>query len=138
MNDSPYRPPQPQEPGNEAPAATETDRIQRVTKSQRNVLVSLLVYIVFLARVLSQQQHGPADQMLDLVVGVGISIFAITSAFSIVRIIDGTNVAIIFGLLAAIPGIAIIILLIVNQKAVSFLQVHGVDVGFLGNVKRRE
>jgi hypothetical protein len=63
-----------------------------------------------------------------LVVGLIAAIFTILLAMKT----HGTGLGIILGVLCLVPILGLLILLLVNQKATTVLQLNGIKVGLLG------
>ena len=129
MSDSPYKPPQSTSYGSTDPAR---EALRRVAKYQRFVIFALLANI--LANIVSVATLGQ-DLPIRLVVmalSLGVAVFAMVSIFLLAKEVINTGVGVLCAILMIVPCISLIVLLVVNQKATSFLQNNGVRVGFLG------
>jgi len=96
------------------------------------MLFSLLVVIV--TNVLALVT-GAQPLFIRLLVGLGSlwrrNLRAI-AVFRLAKELIGTGIAILCIVLTIIPCIGLITLLVLNQKATSYLQQHGIKVGFMG------
>ena len=101
----------------------------KVAKYQKGILVCILVYILAVAGQFAlPPQIRPLVGLGVLVVGLIAAIFTILLAMKT----HGTGLGIILGVLCLVPILGLLILLLVNQKATSVLQLNGIKVGLLG------
>lgn len=134
MSDSPYDPPQSTGYDDADPAR---ERVRRVAKYQRYVIFALLAQIV--ANVISFGTLGQ-DFPIRVVVGgltLVAAVFAMFAIFLLARELMNSGAGVLCAVLMIVPCISLIVLLIVNQKATSYLQRNGVTVGFLGTNPNR-
>ncbi len=108
------------------------EKLRRVAKYQQWVIYSILANIGI--NIASMAARGQ-----DLVVALAIGAVALVILVLIIASIGllanelmGIGLAIVCGFLMIVPCISLITLLVVNGKATSFLQQHGVKVGFMG------
>lgn len=101
----------------------------KVAKYQKGILVCILVYILAVAG-----QFALPPQIRPLV-GLGVLVVGLIAAVFTIRLAmktHGTILGIILGLLCLLPILGLLILLLVNQKATTVLQLNGIKVGLLG------
>ena len=101
----------------------------KVAKDQKGILVCILVYILAVAGQFAlPPQIRPLVGLGVLVVGLIAAVFTILLAMKT----HGTGLGIILGVLCLVPILGLLILLLVNQKATTVLQLNGIKVGLLG------
>ncbi len=101
----------------------------KVAKYQKGILVCILVYILAVAGQFAlPPQIRPLVGLGVLVVGLIAAVFTILLAMKT----HGTGLGIILGVLCLVPILGLLILLLVNQKATTVLQLNGIRVGLLG------
>lgn len=130
QDDSPFRSPSLK---STQPVADEDARLLRIVWYQRLTLLAILIYLSF--------AMGP---MLLSVVGVWVPIRAVSIAywcfvfsaigvtFRLAQQVYSTLIAILCGLLILFPIVGLFVLVFVNQKALSELNGHGLQIGFFG------
>ena len=59
-------------------------------------------------------------------------VFAMTAIYSLASILINKGVGVLCAVLMIVPCLSVFVLLVVYQKATSYLQQYGVRVGFLG------
>jgi hypothetical protein len=130
---NPYQPPQPL-PTSPAAVTGNVDRekLRRVARYQQWVIYTLLVNIVLYIVALSTRQAGLLANLAVLVVALGIVVFGVISISLLASELFNTGIGVLCGVLVIVPCISLITLLVVNGKATSFLQKHGIKVGFMG------
>jgi hypothetical protein len=100
------------------------EKLRRVARYQRWVLFALLAN--FAANILmfatGSQEFIPV-RLIVLIIGIGVAIFAIVSIYLLASEVSTPVVGVICGVLMCIPCVSLITLLIINQKATSFLQI---------------
>ena len=129
MNDSPYEPPQ--STGYQY-VDSGREPIRRVAKFQRYVIFALLANI--LANIITFATRGqdlPA-RFVVIALYAGVAVFAMVAIFLLAKEVFNTGVGVLCAILMIVPFISLIVLLVINQKATSYLQSNGVRVGFLG------
>ena len=129
MNDSPYEPPQSTGYQN---VDSGREPIRRVAKFQRYVIFALLANI--LANIITFATRGqdlPA-RLVVIALYAGVAVFAMVAIFLLAKEVFNTGVGVLCAILMIVPFISLIVLLVINQKATSYLQSNGVRVGFLG------
>jgi hypothetical protein len=111
-------------------------QVVRVAKYQRWVLLSLLANIVvlILTMLISFEvlQVSDAARAAFGYVCMAIATLMIISAFQLSNQFFGDLASIVCALLMWLPGVSLIALVIINQKATAFLKGHGIAVGLLG------
>ena len=129
MSDSPYQPPLTSGHSDDDPSRQEA---RAVATYQRYVLFAVLASIGanILYMVAGQMSSAAAIAAIILLVGVGI--FSMVSIFLLARQLMGIVAGVICTILMLVPCISLITLLVVNQKATSFLQLKGIKVGLMG------
>jgi Mn2+/Fe2+ NRAMP family transporter len=132
MSDSPYRPPQAESYQSPFSTAPNRDKLQRVAKYQRWVIFALLANIVVNILAFGTMTQSLPVRLGVLVISLVVVVFAITSIVLLAKEVINIGVAILCGILMFVPCVSLIVLLVVNQKATSYLQQHGIKVGFLG------
>ena len=116
-----------------AAAADPWDKLRRIAKYQRWVLVSLLISILSLLLLLLTGAQLSTLQILILrFMQLGAQLFCLVSVFLLAKQFMHIAVAVIVAILQFIPLISLVVLLVVNQQATSYLQSRGVKVGLLG------
>lgn len=101
----------------------------RVAKYQKGILVCILVYILAVAGQFAlPPQIRPLVGLGVLAVGLIAAIFTLLLAMKT----HGTVLGIVLGILCLVPILGLLILLLVNQKATTVLQLNGIKVGLLG------
>jgi uncharacterized membrane protein len=123
----------PQFASNVTPEPEQREKLRRVAKYQRWVLFALLAnivsYVIFMMG--SIAGHEGISRLAGIVFLLS-AVFAMVAIFLLAQAIYNTVVALICAVVMFIPCIAFITLAIVNSKATSYLQAHGVKVGFMG------
>jgi Mg2+/Co2+ transporter CorB len=106
--------------------------VRLVAKYQRWVIFALLGNIV--ANILAFAAVGQdlPVRLIAIVLSLAVAVFAMVAIFLLAKQIIGTAVGVLCAILMTAPCISLIVLLVVNQKATSYLQKNGVRVGFLG------
>ncbi|WDI44664.1 hypothetical protein [Bremerella sp. P1] len=129
-DDSPFRSPSIE---STQPAVDEDTRLIRIVWYQRLTILAILVYTGFAI--------GP---MLLTVAGLWVPIRAVSIAywcfvfvamfttFRLAQQVYSTLIAVLCGLLILFPIVGLVVLVVVNQKALSDLNEHGLQPGFLG------
>lgn len=67
-----------------------------------------------------------------IAVSLAITVYVATAAFLLSRYSFSVGVGVVCSMLMFVPCVSLIVLLVVNQKAIASLQQQGVRVGFLG------
>jgi hypothetical protein len=106
------------------------DKLKRIAKYQRWVLVSLLINVLFLVYAFARPD-GEIPLVLRFVI-LGAALFNVFSVFMLAKQFMNVALAVILALLQFIPLVALLVLFFVNQKATTYLQQRGVKVGLLG------
>jgi hypothetical protein len=106
------------------------DKLKRIARYQRWVLVSLLINVLFLVYAFTKPD-GEIPLVLRFVI-LGAALFNVFSVFMVAKQFMSVALAVILALLQFIPLVALLVLFFVNQKATTYLQQRGVKVGLLG------
>lgn len=129
MSENPYDAPR---ETSEQTATDETAReeLRSIATEQRRVILCILVYMFafigqFFLPIELAQIVGP---LALLFVGIVGAVFVFRLAIKLYGIVVGVLV----GVLTLVPFLGFLLLLLVNQRATSKLQLAGVKVGFLG------
>lgn len=110
----------------------EREKLRRVAKHQRLVIVAVLCNLAVNAAVVFARDPGlPGGLILLGIVGV-VVVFQLVAIFLLANEVYGTGIAIFCSLLMFLPCISLITLLVINQKAIALLQGGGIKVGFFG------
>lgn len=114
-------------------ASTSTkDKLRRVAKYQRTVIVALVANLVVSIVARSARELPPLGALALLFLILCVVVIAVVSIFLLGRELYSTGMAVVCAVLMFVPCVSLITLLIVNQSATKFLQQHGVQVGFFG------
>jgi cobalamin biosynthesis protein CobD/CbiB len=127
---NPYESPQTEDfspPENAAKA-----QLVRVARYQRYVLFALLANVCINIFAFATVQQGELLALLAGVATLVVVVFAITSIFLLAKELYNVATGVVCAIFMLAPCISLLVLLIVNQKATSYLQAHGVEVGFMG------
>lgn len=101
----------------------------KVAQYQKGILVCILIYMFAVAgQFVLPPQVRPIVGLGVLAVGLVAAIFTVLLAMKT----HGTVLGIILGILCLVPLLGFLILLVVNQKATTVLQLNGIKVGLLG------
>ncbi len=133
MSESPYLPPQAN--SFDAPSSSDDPRepLRRVAKYQRRVIFALLATIICnIVVFLDLAGESFLLNLALLIVSLGVVVFAIYSTFLLAKQVINVGVAVVCAILVLVPFVSLIVLLVVNQKATTYLQQHGIKVGFMG------
>ncbi|MEM8946539.1 MAG: hypothetical protein AAGD11_15305 [Planctomycetota bacterium] len=109
------------------------DRLRRIATYQRWVLFSLLANIGM--NVTLMMDLVPDDSPLDLaesILAVCVLIFSLFALFKLAAEFYSVPRSVLWAALLIVPLVGLITLLIVNQKASTFLQQNGYPVGLFG------
>jgi hypothetical protein len=118
--------------------ATETfgEDVRLVAKYQRWVILSLLISVIlggFFLAIAFEIVTLPQNLLIAVqFVAEPLYTFMSISAFLLARQFYTDVRSIVLAMLMTLPFISLIVLLLINQKATSFLVGHGVQVGILG------
>ncbi len=131
MSSNPYE--SPREIG-ATPFAPDQDRekLRRVAKYQRWVLYALLANILLNIGALAIPRDNLAVTALVGLLAIFVVLVTVVSVFLLARELIHVVVAVLCAALMVIPCISLVTLLIVNQRATTYLQQRGFRVGFMG------
>lgn len=132
MDESPYQSPAPIPPEYPAAQGPEREKLYRVAKYQRWVIYALLANIAVNILGFALMGQGLAVAMAVVALSLAVVAFAIISVFLLAKEVINVGVAVLCALMMIVPCVSLLVLLIVNQKATSYLQQHGIKVGFFG------
>lgn len=116
------------------PLAGDRDKLRRVARYQQWVLYALLANILVNVIALAGRGSGFENTagLITIVLGLPVILFAMAAIFLLAKELYNAVIGVLCAVLMIVPCIALITLLIVNGKATSFLQQHGIKVGFMG------
>jgi hypothetical protein len=127
----------PQFPDNMAPqaagAGVDREKLRRVARYQQWVLYSLLANIAF--NVGAMGLRGQGNSAIAIGIFAAALIIIVLTMVSIALLASelyNVGIAVLCAILMIVPCVSLITLLIVNGKATTFLQQHGIKVGFMG------
>jgi hypothetical protein len=133
VSTNPYE--SPELPADEAvtpPAEVSREKLRRVAARQLRMIwatiAAIVMYIVGAG--ISGAPWGVA--MTILLVMAGVSIFVFATYIMLVNELYDLGLAILFGLAMLIPGAAVVLLVVVNQLATTYLRTRGVKAAFMG------
>jgi hypothetical protein len=126
MSDSPYKPPayEAPEPGRQP--------VRLVAKYQRWVIFALLGNIVANILAIATAGQDLPVRLVVVVLALAAVVFGMVAIFLLTKQLMNAVFGVVFAIAMILPCISLIVLLLVNQKATSYLQSNGVRVGFLG------
>jgi hypothetical protein len=105
------------------------EKLRAIAIRQKIIIFCIVAYL----GVVAARFFVPAEVRLFLAIaGLIVSVTAAVFVFMLAIEVHGAGLGILFGFLALIPCVGLIILLIVNQQATSLLQKNGIRVGLLG------
>ena len=110
------------------------EKLRQVARYQQWVLYALLGNIGVNVLVIALQGAGfeGISGLLALVVGIPVIIFGMVAIYLLANQLYNAVIGVVCALLMIVPCISLLTLLIVNQKATTYLQERGVKVGFMG------
>lgn len=133
MSDSPYTspttPPASMASANQGP---DREKLRRVARYQRYVIFALLSNIILNIVSLASGRVDPSVRLALLGLIIVVGLLTMFSTFMLGKEVVHVVIAVFCSLLMVIPCISLMVLLVLNQRATTFLQRHGVRVGFLG------
>lgn len=138
MSTNPYASPtadsgppgQPPGPGPFPPGLRED--LKAVATYQRYVLWCLLLQIIVYGAGVAALRSGVIPLFVFQISLGLVGLAGVVSAILLGIRVYGVVLGILFGLFAFFPCIGLLILLLMNQRATSYLQQHGIVVGFMG------
>jgi hypothetical protein len=127
---NPYESPQPLP--STLPTGIDREKVRRVAQYQKYVLYALLANIAINVVSFGLAGRGMIVAMLVLAVGLAVIACGMVAIFHLARELMGTGIAVLCTVLMLIPCVSLINLLVVNQRATTYLQQNGVKVGLMG------
>ena len=130
---NPYQSPQfggPVPPGG-APGV-DREKLRRVARYQQWVIFAIVANLGINVASMAMRGQDPLLQLGIVAVALVILVLVITAIGLLANELMGIGVAILCGFLMIVPCISLITLLVVNQKATTYLQQHGIKVGLVG------
>jgi len=91
------------------------------------LLANILLNVAFVVGL-----RSPPVMIVIFLCAMVIVVFTILSVFLLAKEVTNIGIAILCAILMFIPCISLLILLVINQRATSYLQGHGIKVGFMG------
>jgi hypothetical protein len=114
-------------------AGGDRDKLRRVARYQQWVLYALLANIcINVGSFAARQSNDPLTNLVVLGLLLSIAIISMAAVFLLAKELYSAVIGVLCAVLMILPCISLITLLIVNGKATSFLQQHGIKVGFMG------
>jgi hypothetical protein len=129
---NPYESPQPLPSMLPTGSGVDREKIRRVAQYQKYVLYSLLANIAINVVSFGVAGQGGAAAVAVIVVSLAVVVCGMVAIFHLARELMGTGIAVLCTVLMLIPCVSLINLLVVNQKATTYLQQHGIKVGLMG------
>jgi len=105
--------------------------VATIASRQKILILLILAHIVIYTSVLLLPLPAAVLTVLQLA-SLAVSITAMVFIFLLATKLYGTALGVVLGILTIIPLVGLVILLIVNVKAVKILRAAGIDVGLLG------
>jgi hypothetical protein len=132
MSESPYRAPQVDVCQAVLDPGSDREKLRKVAGRQRAMLFAILANIATTVLVVGFSMQAPAVAMLISLTQIAVTIYVVVAIFRLAMAVYGIGLAIVLAVFAIIPFVSLLLLLMVNQKATSYLQTHGIKVGFMG------
>jgi hypothetical protein len=105
------------------------ETLRAIVTYQKVIIICVAIY---LSLVLAQFGIPPELRIFLALVAVPVVLTAVVFVFLFATKVYTTAIGVILGFLVLIPCIGLIVLVIINQKAISILKDHGISVGFFG------
>lgn len=103
--------------------------LRSVAKYQKGILVCILIQLIAVA---GQFALPPDIRPIVALVTIPIGLAGTVFVFLLAIKVYSTAVGILWGILALIPCVGLLVLLTINGKATKILQENGIKVGLLG------
>ena len=133
MEESPYRSPQVDVFENKVPGGPPNrEKARKVAEYQRWVIYALLANILLYIVALPNARNDLLTSFIIIAFFLLIGFFAVFAVYMLAKEVSNPGVAVICAILMFMPCVSLITLLVINQKATSFLQSQGIHVGLLG------
>jgi hypothetical protein len=132
---NPYQAPQTPIGMGESPFSTEPrERLRLIARYQRWVILALVVNIgLNIGYGLAGRSLGPGPALvLGALATLGVIACTMAAVFLLANKVYNTVAAVFCALLMLVPCVSLLVLLVINQKATTILQQHGIKVGFFG------
>jgi len=114
-------------------------RLKRIAVNQSQLLLCIALLIIFALMGAYDRYAGDTSIFNNELYDIPTTLYSITNFAAFIFVIllaanvyNSTLIGIINGLLCLIPCLGIIVLLIINQRATTFLRTNGIKVGFFG------
>lgn len=116
-----------------SPKEAHREQLQRVALRQRRLIYVFLANLVcMILPITGAALQQPLLVLLWLPLYLTLVVLSALAIFFLAQEVYSTAVAVVSVVCMILPCVSIIVLLMVNQKATTYLQQHGVKVGFLG------
>lgn len=136
MSDNPYQAPLADEPAAAGVRSGRREDLRSVAIYQKGVLIYILINLVYIMINLcfgvGLFYMSDRVQLILLLIYVPVTLAGLVCICLLATKVYNSVLGIFWGLLTLIPCLGLIVLLIVNSKATSVLQLNGYKVGFLG------
>lgn len=114
-------------------ASLSRDHVRSIAVYQKGILYSILGYVLLIALGVFLQAAFPANASLVVaLVSIAVTLTATAFVFLLATKVYSGGQRAMFGILALIPGMLLIVLLITYGRATGILRKHGIRVGLLG------
>jgi uncharacterized paraquat-inducible protein A len=114
------------------PSDETREMLRKVARYQRLVLYAVLANLIANIVLIALKNSEPPIRLAGLGIGFAVSCFAMIAVFQLTRQLYNAVLGVFFALVMFVPCVALIVLVMINSKATSYLRQHGVRVGFLG------
>lgn len=129
MSDNPYQAPQSDDAAVVGVRSGRREDLRSVALYQKGILICILINLcIIVGRIFVPQ----GVQLLLLLVYIPVALAGVVCIFLLAMQVYNTALGVLFGLLTFVPCLGLIVLLVVNSKATSVLQLNGYKVGLLG------
>ena len=115
------------DPGRRQRLSRET--LRAIVTYQKVIIICVAIY---LSLVVAQFAIPPELRIFLALVAVPVVLTAVVFVFLFATKVYSTALGVLLGLLVLVPCIGLIVLVVINQKAISILKDHGIPVGFFG------
>lgn len=105
------------------------ETLRSIAFYQRGILSCILIYII---AAVGFYFIPPDLKWIGLIIVVPLALTATVFVFLLAAQTYGPIVGVLLGLLTLVPCVGLLVLLIINSRATSTLQLHGIRVGLLG------
>lgn len=114
--------------GNENEKQVDYKKIYGIAKIQKVFICAMLLYLISLLLLFTFYDY----EMAIMVFFIGSNLFVLICGLLIAMRVSGMGLAIIYGLTFFIPFMAILVMLLINERASKKIKEAGFNVGFFG------